>query len=65
VNGFRDPSPEVRNAIAKLLDCDVKWLFQAEENKLEAGRSLVSVKKSAVHEARGHGLDVHDLSLNF
>jgi len=60
VNGFRDPSLEVRNAIATLLECEVEWLFQAEENKLETRRSLIPVRKSAVHEARGDRLDVHD-----
>lgn len=32
VNGFRDPSLEVRNNIATLLGCDAEWLFSAEEN---------------------------------
>ena len=60
VNGFRDPSVEVRNAIAAQLECDVEWLFQAEEHKLETRRSLMPVKKSAVLAARGNRLDVHD-----
>ena len=32
VNGFRDPSLEVRNNIAALLGCDAEWLFHAQEN---------------------------------
>ncbi len=31
VNGFRDPSLEVRNNIATLLGCDAEWLFSAED----------------------------------
>ncbi|MBV8844097.1 MAG: helix-turn-helix transcriptional regulator [Bryobacterales bacterium] len=31
VNGFRQPSPEIRERIAAALDCDETWLFQTEE----------------------------------
>jgi len=34
VNGFRDPSPEVRSNIATLLGCDAEWLFRAEETQV-------------------------------
>jgi transcriptional regulator with XRE-family HTH domain len=30
VNGFREPSDELRESIARLLSCDVKWLFEEE-----------------------------------
>jgi transcriptional regulator with XRE-family HTH domain len=28
VNGFRDPNPKLRVAIAKILECDERWLFE-------------------------------------
>lgn len=28
VNGFRKPSPEQKESIAALLECDVAWLFE-------------------------------------
>lgn len=31
VNGFRQPSPEMRGKIALLLKCDEEWLFAREE----------------------------------
>ena len=36
VNGFREPSQEMRIRIAALLKSDVEWLFQTFENKKEA-----------------------------
>jgi transcriptional regulator with XRE-family HTH domain len=35
VNGFRQPSPEMRIRIATLLQSDEKWLFQSVEGKPE------------------------------
>jgi len=32
VNGFREPSREVQERIAKLLECDTAWLFERAEN---------------------------------
>ncbi|WP_164981296.1 helix-turn-helix domain-containing protein [Silvibacterium dinghuense] len=28
VNGFREPSPDLRTQIAEILHCDPEWLFQ-------------------------------------
>jgi transcriptional regulator with XRE-family HTH domain len=36
VNGFREPSQEMRLRIAALLKSDADWLFQTVENKSEA-----------------------------
>jgi transcriptional regulator with XRE-family HTH domain len=36
VNGFRQPSEEMRSRIAELLKSDAEWLFQTIENKPEA-----------------------------
>lgn len=30
INGFREPSPELRGRIAQLFGCDPVWLFQPE-----------------------------------
>jgi transcriptional regulator with XRE-family HTH domain len=30
VNGFREPTQEVQQNIACILECDVKWLFKTE-----------------------------------
>ena len=35
VNGFREPSPEMRTRIATLLQRDPEWLFQAVDAKPE------------------------------
>ena len=35
VNGFREPSPEIRTRIASLLQSDAEWLFQEIETKPE------------------------------
>ena len=32
VNGFREPSPELRQSIADVLHCDSKWLFEPQES---------------------------------
>jgi transcriptional regulator with XRE-family HTH domain len=37
VNGFRQPSLEVRNSIATLLGCDADWLFHAEQDHTTPG----------------------------
>jgi len=34
VNGFREPSPELRCTIAALLKCEVGWLFEWEEEEM-------------------------------
>ena len=31
VNGFREPSTELRHSIAVLLKCDVDWLFKRQD----------------------------------
>jgi transcriptional regulator with XRE-family HTH domain len=31
VNGFREPSPELRQRIADALQCDISWLFERAE----------------------------------
>ena len=33
VNGFRKPAPEVKQKIAKALDCDPVWLFEECETQ--------------------------------
>jgi transcriptional regulator with XRE-family HTH domain len=35
VNGFRQPTPEVRGRIASALKSDERWLFQTVAEKLE------------------------------
>ncbi len=35
VNGFREPSIELRNNIAGMLKCDVDWLFQRRDSASE------------------------------
>ncbi len=30
VNGFREPSPELKRRISLFLDCDASWLFHSE-----------------------------------
>jgi transcriptional regulator with XRE-family HTH domain len=53
VNGFREPSPELRASIAEVLRCDAAWLFEQQqasegvENEEISGRSA-SAAKSAV-----------------
>ena len=37
INGFREPSPEVRRQIAALLNCDEMWLF---DNTMAAGSRI-------------------------
>jgi len=32
VNGYREPSPELQERIAKLLECDAAWLFERTDN---------------------------------
>ena len=31
VNGFREPSPDLKRRISAFLDCDVSWLFQSQD----------------------------------
>lgn len=31
INGFREPSPDLRLRIAEMLGCDAAWLFNPEE----------------------------------
>jgi transcriptional regulator with XRE-family HTH domain len=45
VNGFREPSQELQNAMAALLDCDVAWLFEREDPPEVLGR--VNVRRAA------------------
>jgi transcriptional regulator with XRE-family HTH domain len=48
VNGFRDPSLEVRNNIATLLGCDAEWLFHAQEENANAGTYGAEAKPSSL-----------------
>jgi len=32
VNGFREPSPDLREKIATLLSCDADWLFEKAQS---------------------------------
>jgi transcriptional regulator with XRE-family HTH domain len=48
VNGFREPSNDLRAQIAEILHCDPEWLFHkvfvTEENPLIDGKSMQSNK---------------------
>jgi transcriptional regulator with XRE-family HTH domain len=39
INGFREPSPRVREQIARILESDEAWLFQPASNPGFAGES--------------------------
>jgi transcriptional regulator with XRE-family HTH domain len=48
VNGYRNPKAEVRENIAKLLNCNPLWLFEQEVDPVpESLRSLPSRSKAA------------------
>ena len=38
INGFRQPSQDLRLRIATLLECDESWLFDGTADKASAGR---------------------------
>jgi len=52
VNGFRQPSPEMRGRIAAALDCDETWLFQTEE-RFRAGSAATPPEGFAAPAAAG------------
>ena len=35
LNGFREPSNELKGKLATLLECDSAWLFERQENSKE------------------------------
>jgi plasmid maintenance system antidote protein VapI len=39
INGFREPSQEMRLRIAALLQSDAEWLFQTTEKRSESARA--------------------------
>jgi transcriptional regulator with XRE-family HTH domain len=44
VNGFREPTQELRCSIAGLLHCDPEWLFQQpEEQREQAAQDEMSI----------------------
>ncbi len=50
VNGFREPSPELRERIASLLQTDEKWLFQwidPPEHEEAPAPSRLNLRKSS------------------
>ncbi|HYZ85191.1 MAG TPA: helix-turn-helix transcriptional regulator [Bryobacteraceae bacterium] len=46
VNGFREPSLELKHTIADLLHCDTEWLFQREDN----GNDLERYEERFLHK---------------
>ena len=48
VNGFREPNPELQVRIAEVLQCDSKWLFEAQDEVVL--RATSSVQPVTVHE---------------
>jgi transcriptional regulator with XRE-family HTH domain len=43
INGFRQPSRDLQERIAKVLECDPDWLFEQVENR----RMMSALKNSA------------------
>ena len=43
INGFRQPSRDLQERIAKVLECDPDWLFEQVENR----RMMTALKNSA------------------
>ena len=43
INGFRQPSRDLQERIAKVLECDPDWLFEQVENR----RMMNALKNSA------------------
>jgi transcriptional regulator with XRE-family HTH domain len=43
INGFRQPSRDLQERIAKVLECDPDWLFEQVENR----RLMSALKNSA------------------
>jgi transcriptional regulator with XRE-family HTH domain len=35
VNGFREPTPELKNRIAAILGCDEAWLFEEPVDRID------------------------------
>ena len=48
VNGYREPSAELRQALAELLQCDVHWLFESQETP--PGALLQSAEHAGAEE---------------
>ena len=38
LNGFREPSMELKGKLASLLECDAAWLFEKQESSRESAR---------------------------
>jgi transcriptional regulator with XRE-family HTH domain len=49
INGFRQPSRDLQERIAKVLECDPDWLFEQVENQ----RMLNALKNSAASKQSG------------
>ena len=49
INGFRQPSRDLQERIAKVLECDPDWLFEQVENR----RMLNALKNSATSKQSG------------
>lgn len=47
INGFREPTPQVKTKIAELLQSDEAWLFEAPVQGYGASRSTTSGVKIA------------------
>jgi len=44
VNGFREPSPQIREKIAVLLHTDVEWLFERTDSRPQGGNGASDAK---------------------
>ena len=49
INGFREPSPEVRQRIASTLNCDAVWLFE-KTMELPAAAAKFAGQESAAQK---------------
>jgi transcriptional regulator with XRE-family HTH domain len=54
VNGFREPTPDLRRNIAHVLACDPEWLFEPEPNPqpVERVESAVAFAKKPATEGK-------------
>jgi len=53
VNGFRQPTPEVRGRIASALKSDERWLFQTVAEKLEEDQRRQTEDRTQKPEVQG------------
>lgn len=56
VNGFRQPTPEVRGRIASVLKSDENWLFQTVAEKLEEDDRRQSEARNQKAEAAAQAI---------